>query len=305
MANGEFIKEASHESLRGIELADRFFGSAIEGILADKAVCANETGHAGTRRVGVREVLRYGVGNQEAQSPGKAFLQPQLHRVIRGVARAIRSEGVIFLFKVAVLREGSKGLVDLPRKGGIGQFDTSRNRIRTGIVCQAGNIHGQFTTKREERRIHLIGNNVQGRQVSAFGADVGHAYDQVRGDLALYVQIPSLDVGRASAVSRHEDDPTIRLPRAAILRFGRQGSKIRKNTRHTSINLEAARRGQTLPIEKSQAVLVGKRSLFQWLVEDAITSAKHCLVVDAVSEAYARAECFFVGILRTLPSIAV
>src|SRR5256884_5490015 len=103
--DGEFIEEASHQCLRSIELANRFFRSATQGVLPDKAVRADETGDSWTRRVRVREVLRYGVGDQETQTLGKAFLQPQLHRVIRGVACPIWSERVIFLIEVTVLGE--------------------------------------------------------------------------------------------------------------------------------------------------------------------------------------------------------
>src|SRR5437879_13771626 len=103
----------------------------------------------------------------------------------------------------------SQQWVNASHKGWVGQFDASINRIRTCIVCQAGSILGQIISKREERRIHLIGNNVQGWQVSAFGANIGHAHDQVRGDLALYVQIPSLDVDRLSGASWHQEDATV------------------------------------------------------------------------------------------------
>src|ERR1700674_5713895 len=74
--------------------------------------------------------------------------------------------------------------------------------------------------------------------------------------------------------------------------------------RHTVINLEAARRGLTLLIEKSQAILVGERAFSYRLVEDSITAAEYGLVINLIGETYSRTERLLVGVLWTLPSVA-
>ncbi len=108
MPDRQLIEEAGHKTLRRIELANGFFSSAIVGILADKAICADETRNAGSRGVGVGNVLRDGIGHEEGQPLRKALVHLQLHGVIGGVAGAIRGERVIFLVKIAVLRKRSK-----------------------------------------------------------------------------------------------------------------------------------------------------------------------------------------------------
>src|SRR6266852_8229893 len=148
MPDWQLIEEADHKTLRCIELTYRFFGSTIIRILADKAVGADETGNAGSRGVGIGKVFRDGIRHQEAQPLSKALVRAYLQSVVGGVASAIWSEGVIFLIKVAILGKRPKGLVDVSGKGGVRQFNTSSNRLRTTVVCQAGSIHGQFVTKR-------------------------------------------------------------------------------------------------------------------------------------------------------------
>src|SRR5260370_39434410 len=100
----QFVEKACHQALRGIQLADSLLCPPIVGILANEAVCADETGNTGSGRVRVSNVLRDCVGHQETQSLRKAFFQSKLHRVIRGVARAVRSERVIFLIELTLLR---------------------------------------------------------------------------------------------------------------------------------------------------------------------------------------------------------
>src|SRR5215469_8288465 len=75
---------------------------------------------------------------------------------------------------------------------------------------------------------------------------------------------------------------------------------------NATINLEWRNvcRGQGLFIKESQAVLVGKGTLSQRLVEDAIAATQHGLVVDTVGKADARAEGLGIDILRALPSVA-
>src|SRR6266852_2112969 len=192
MPDWQFIEEAGHKTLRRIELANGFFSSAIVGILADKAIRANETGNAGSGGVGIGEVLRNGIRHEKAQPLRKALVHLQLHGVISGVASAIRGERVIFLVKVAVLREGSKDLVDGCTKWeiSIGQLhacgDGGRALLRwrqrwpsrSQADCVLAQIAGKGSEVRQLRRIRLIWNNVQSWQVRALGADVRYANDQ-------------------------------------------------------------------------------------------------------------------------------
>src|ERR1035438_5285668 len=93
------------------------------------------------------------------------------------------------------------------------------------------------------------------------------------------------------------------FPRADTV--GGKGSGIRENVGYPIVNLDGAaiRWRDRLPVEKSQAVLIGIRSLLERLVENAVTAAQHGFIVDAVSEADARAECFLVDILRARLSV--
>src|SRR5229473_1630996 len=201
MPDGQLIEEADHKTLRCIELAYRFLGSTIIRILADKTVGADETGNARSRGVSISKVLRDGVRHEEAHPLRKAFVHLQLHGVISGVAGAIRGERVIFLVKVAVLREGSKDLVDGCTKWeiSIGQLhacgDGGRALLRwwqrwpsrRQADCVLVQIAGKGSEVRQLRRIRLIWNNVQSWQVRALGPDVRYANDQIGRDLALYV----------------------------------------------------------------------------------------------------------------------
>ncbi len=137
MPDWQLIEEADHKTLRCIELAYRFFGSTIIRILADKAVGADETGNAGSRRVGIGKVLRDGIRHEEAQPLCKALVHLQLHGVISGVTGAIRGKRIIFLVKVAVLRKWTKDLVDVSIEARVRQLDTGSNGIRTASVRKA------------------------------------------------------------------------------------------------------------------------------------------------------------------------
>src|ERR1700687_1977207 len=123
MPDWQFIEEAGHKTLRRIELANGLFSSAIVGILSDKAICADETGNAGSGGVGIGNVLRDGIRHEEGQPLRKALVHLQLHGVICGVASAIGGKRVIFLVKVAVLRKRSKYLVDVPSEARVGQLE--------------------------------------------------------------------------------------------------------------------------------------------------------------------------------------
>ena len=140
MPDRQLIEEAGHKTLGCIELADCFFGSAIIRILADKAVCAGEAGDAGSCGVGVRNVLRHGIRYEEAQPLGKALLYSHLHRVISGVAGAIRRKGIIFLFDLTVLREGSQELVNVSREAGVGQLNAGSYGRGTCPIREASSI---------------------------------------------------------------------------------------------------------------------------------------------------------------------
>ena len=67
----------------------------------------------------------------------------------------------------------------------------------------------------------------------ALGPDVRYANDHVGRDLALYVEIPGLDVCGSAAAARHEDYPAV-----AILTLGCKGTERRKYVWHAFINLE-------------------------------------------------------------------
>ena len=177
MPNWQLVEEAHHKTLRCIELADCFFGSAIIRILADEAVGADESGNARSCGVGVGKVLRNGIRHEEAQPLGKALVHAYLQSVVGGVASAIWSEGVVFLVEVKVLREGSQKLVDVSGEAGVGQLNAGSYGRGTCPIREASSILRQVASKREERWIHLVGDNVQSWQVSALGTNIGHAYD--------------------------------------------------------------------------------------------------------------------------------
>src|SRR5713226_2674424 len=134
MPNWQLVEEARHEASGRIELADRFFGSTIKRILADEAVGADESGNARSCGVGIRKVLRHGIGNEEAQPLGKALVHAYLQSMVGGVATPIGSERVIFLVEVTVLREGSQKLVDVSGEAGIRQLDAGSNGHRTRSI---------------------------------------------------------------------------------------------------------------------------------------------------------------------------
>src|ERR1700730_14267450 len=226
--------------------------------------------------------------------------------MISGVARAIGTKRVILLVEVTILGKRAQGLVDISGEVSVRHLDAAGNGIGTSPARKTGDIDRQIAAQRKKRRIHLVGNDVQGRQVSALGAHISHAHEQVRGDLALYVEIPGLDVGRAPGVCGNGNHSV-----AAVLTIRRKGSGIGENAGHAIIDLDRpGNRWGTgwrnrLLIEKSQTVLVGKRAFSERFVENTITPAQYRLIVDAVSKAYARAERLLVNILRTLPSVPV
>src|SRR5712691_7084926 len=189
MPDWQLIEEAGHKTLRRIELAYRFFGSTIIRILADKAVGADETGNAGSRGVGIGKVLRNGIRHEEAQPLRKALVHAYLQSVVSGVAGAIRGKRVIFLVEVAVLRERSEDLVDVCIKWeiSVGQRhacgDGGRALLRwwqrwpsrRQADCVLVQIAGKGSEGRQLQRIRLVRNNVQSRQVSALGTNIGYA----------------------------------------------------------------------------------------------------------------------------------
>ena len=133
MAEREFIEETHYQRLRSIELTDGLFGFSIVGVLTDETVGTDETGDARARGVGIGYVLRNRVRDEKGQALRDALIELQLHRVVCGVPRAIRTEGIIFLVEVAVLREWPENLVDwsVEWKTGVWQLDPRGDRLWT------------------------------------------------------------------------------------------------------------------------------------------------------------------------------
>src|SRR5664279_135392 len=137
--------------------------------------------------------------------------------------------------------------------------------------------------------------------MSALGTHISNAHKQVRSNLALYVEIPSLDISGASRVGRNRNYPV-----ASILPVRCKRPRVGENAGYAAVDLCRATIGwrNCLPIKKAQSVLVSKRSFFQRFVENPITAAQHCFVVDAVGEANARAKSLLVGVLWTRLTVA-
>ena len=85
------------------------------------------------------------------------------------------------------------------------------------------------------------------------------AHLQIFRDLPLHVEVPGLNVGRSSAVARHQQDATV-----PILPFWYEWARRRQDVWEAVIDLErrAVADAQVLNIEKSQSILIGKGALF-------------------------------------------
>src|SRR6185312_7623676 len=140
------------------------------------------------------------------QSLRNAFVQPQLHCMIGGVAGAVRTERVVLLIEIAVLRKRSNSLIDKSREGRIGQLDTGRDSTRTGTVREAGDIHRQVTAQREVCGIYLVRNYVQCNQVGPFATDVSRADKEICRDLPLDIEVPRLHIGWTAAICGNKND---------------------------------------------------------------------------------------------------
>src|SRR5216683_46893 len=216
------------------------------------------------------------------------------------VSGAIRTKGIVFLVEVPVLWIGSQSLVDVPGESRIGHLNARSNRVGTFPALETSDVHRQVAAQRQIGRIHLVRNNVQGGKVSALGTNIRHADREIGCDLALHIQIPRLNVRGTPTVRRNLDHAV-----APILALGSEWSGGRENVGHAVVDLDGTAVGwaDRLPVKESQAVLIGERSLFQRLVENPVTAAQDCLVVDAIGEAQPRPERFSVDILGTRPSI--
>src|SRR5438552_13365334 len=130
---------------------------------------------------------------------------------------------------------------------------------------------------------------------------VGDADRKIFGDLSLYVQVPGLNIGWAAAVSWNDNHSV-----AAILSIRCKWSEIGEKVWYGVVDLERTTVGgsNSLPIEEPQAVLVGKRPFFQGLIENAVPTAKHRFIINAIREAYPRPEGLCVDILRTFLTVA-
>src|SRR5258708_26520105 len=56
-SEGQFVEKARHQALRSIQLADGFLCPPVVGILANEAVCADETGNSGPSGIAVSNIF--------------------------------------------------------------------------------------------------------------------------------------------------------------------------------------------------------------------------------------------------------